>query len=118
MHNNPENIEELKADVEARQRATCFPDTLETGGSVDAFLWKGDPKAKPVQRAGLIVFGILFFLLGVAIASIPFQKDFEDGSPMAFLLALGCLYVAFRLLHNAFRRPSANEEIENENHDL
>ena len=39
-------------EIEARQRGTVWPDTLRNGALVDAFLWKGSPKATVIQRIG------------------------------------------------------------------
>ncbi|MGO8758764.1 MAG: hypothetical protein ACLQG3_11635 [Terracidiphilus sp.] len=108
---NDENpLEQIREDVEARQRATDWPDTLRNGATIDAFLWKGDPHAKPVQRIGLIVFALTFLLLGVSLVSIPFEKNFEDGSSIVFFVALPLLLLSVRLLRNAFLRPAKHRE--------
>ena len=74
------------------------------GSSVDAFLWRGDPKAKPVQRIGLVVFALMFLLLSLAFSSIPFEKNFEDGWAIEFFVALLALLISLRFLRNAFLR--------------
>ena len=43
MRDDPK-FAELREDIEAKQKATVWPDTMRNGSSVDAFLWKGDPK--------------------------------------------------------------------------
>jgi len=53
MSHHPKDSEELRADMESRQRSTIFPDTLRGGRSVDALLWKGAPHAPLVQRVGI-----------------------------------------------------------------
>jgi hypothetical protein len=98
-------MEELRAEVEERQKAILWEDARRGGAGVDAFLWKGDPHAKPVQRAGLIVFACTFLLLGVCFVSIPFQKHFEDGWGMYFFIALILVLIAARLIRNVFLRP-------------
>ena len=103
--NAPRNLEEIRADVEARQKNILWEDARQGGKSVDAFLWRGDPNAKPVQRAGLVVFGFMFLLLSVVFASIPFQKHFEDGWPIELLFALAWLLISLRLFRNACLRP-------------
>jgi hypothetical protein len=108
-------FEKVRTEVEANQKAILWEDGLRNGRSVDAFLWKGDPKAKPIQRAGLALFGLTFLLLTITIASIPFQKKFEDGWSIDFLLALFALLISMRLLRNAFLRrenppPVADKE--------
>lgn len=102
--NEPRDLEQLRADLDARQRNTQWEDARKGGKSIDSFLWHGDPNAKPVQRAGLVVFAIAFLMFAVAFASIPFQKDFEDGWPFEFLLALCYLLISLRLLRNTCLR--------------
>ena len=97
-------IEELRAEVVEQQKAVLWEDTLKRGRSVDAFLWRGDMKAKPVQRAGLIIFACMFLLLAVAFGSVPFQKHFEYGWPIEFLFAIGLFLISARLFRNAFLR--------------
>jgi hypothetical protein len=111
MKNAPE-FEQIREETEAKQRSTLWEDRLGNGRSVDEFLWKGDPKAKPIQRAGLLVFGFTFFLIAIGIASIPFQKKFEDGWTIDFLLALFSLLIAICLFRNAFLRSPKHEEHE------
>jgi peptidoglycan/LPS O-acetylase OafA/YrhL len=100
---------EIREDVEARQKATVWPDTLRNGSSVDAFLWRGDPHAKPIQRAGLVVFGLTFLLLAICVASIPIQKDFEDDWAIVFLMALFVLLISMRLFRNSLLRSKGAE---------
>lgn len=104
MHDR-EPLQKIRDDVEAKQRATVWPDTLRNGATVDGFLWKGDAHAKPIQRPGLIVFAVTFLLVSVATFSIPFQKKFEDGSGAFLLLALAEFLLSLRLFRNAFLRP-------------
>jgi hypothetical protein len=103
MEDEP-TFEQIREDVEERQKNILWEEARRGGTSVDAFLWKGDPHAKPIQRAGLIVFGLMFLLFAITIASIPFQKDFEDGWPIEFFMAFLALLIALRLFRNAFRR--------------
>lgn len=108
--NAPRDLEELRADVEARQKNTLWEDARHGGKSVDAFLWRGDPNAKPVQRAGLVVFGSVFLLLAVCLVSIPFQKHFEEGWPIEFLFALVPLLLALRFFRNASLRSQKSSQ--------
>jgi hypothetical protein len=104
MNEPPNSFEEIRREVDQQQRATVWPDTVRNGRSIDAFLWKGDPKAKPMQRIGLVVFALTFLLLALGLGSIPFQKDFEDGWPVVFLMAFLAFLLSLRLLRNAFLR--------------
>src|ERR1700676_1961423 len=97
-------FEQVRADVEERQKNILWGDAQRGGRSVDAFLWKGDPHAKPIQRAGFIVLGLVFLIFAIIAASIPFQKHFEDGWPIEFFMSFLALLLALRLFRNAFRR--------------
>lgn len=66
--------------------------------------WNGNPYAKPIERAGLVVFGLMSLICAILFASIPFQKHFEDGWLVEFLVAFLALLLALKLLRNAFRR--------------
>ena len=102
---------EILAEVESSQKAILWEDASKGGRSVDAFLWNGDPHATPVQRAGLVIFGLGFFLLFVVGAFIPFLKQFEDGWAVAveFLFAAVSLAISARLFRNALKRPKVSE---------
>ena len=104
MDESPKSFEHIREEVEDAQKATIWPDAMRNGRPVDAFLWRGDPKAKPVQRIGLIVFALTFMLLSLAFSSIPFEKNFEDGWAIEFFMALLLLLLALRFIRNAFLR--------------
>jgi hypothetical protein len=97
-------FEHVRADIEERQKNILWEEARRGGKSVDAFLWKGDPHAKPIQRAGLIVFGLTFLILAIVFASIPFQKHFENGWSIEFFIGFVLLLIALRLIRNAFKR--------------
>jgi hypothetical protein len=101
------SFERIRQDVEASENAILWEDARKGGKSVDAFLWKGDPNARPVQRVALVAFAVFFLLIAVTIASIPFQKKFEEGWAIDFFMALLAFLIAMRLLRNAFLRPPA-----------
>ena len=98
------SFEQVRAEVEAKQEGILWEKAHKNGVSVDAFLWKGDPHAKPVQRAGLVVFAVFFLLAAIAFASIPFQRKFEDGWSLVIFLSFVFLLLSLRLFFNAFRR--------------
>lgn len=104
-------FDRIREDVEERQKAILWEDSLKGGRSVDAFLWKGDPKARLVQRIGLVVFAVAFLLISLACASIPFQKRFEDVWSIEFFALLPFL-VSMRLLRNACLRPPRQDKSE------
>jgi hypothetical protein len=105
MVENPEH-DRLLENIEEAQRATVWPDTLRAGRSVDEFLWKGDPKPTPIQRAGLLVFATLWsFLFAMAIVVAVKGILERDLTMTIFGIVFGALigYLDFRLIRNAFR---------------
>ena len=106
METKPE-FDCIREDVEAKQRAIAWPDTLNAGRSIDEFLWKGDPKAKPVQRIGLAIFA--FGFLVCAGISIVLLIAMDDWATRILCIALGSfsLVVGLRLSRNVFLRPTS-----------
>jgi Flp pilus assembly protein TadB len=90
-------------EIEEKQRATNWPEALQAGRSVDEFLWKGDPKAKPIQRAGLAVFATMFLSLFAVSVVVVIAK--HDWTVTLVALIPGTLsgIAGFRLLRNTFR---------------
>lgn len=98
-----QDTNELLKEIDRKQGATNWPETLEAGRSVDEFMWKGDPKATPVQRVGLAIFGVGFLCLFVI--SIVIMVIGHDGPSIFIGLVVGtpCGIFAFRFLRNVFR---------------
>jgi phosphotransferase system glucose/maltose/N-acetylglucosamine-specific IIC component len=111
MANHPQ-FEEIRDEIEAKQRTLLFEDGLNAGKSVDEFLWKGDPNAKPIQRAGLMVFAITFWFLGVVMIAIGWARDEGLACLVTSLVGLASVLISIRLLRNAFLRPSKIPEDE------
>jgi hypothetical protein len=107
MENDPK-FEQIRKEIEAKQRAILWPDGLNAGKSVDEFLWKGDPNAKPVQRAGLIVFAVTFWFFGcfMIAASWASKEDAWFAFLLGTLVGLAFILVAIRLFRNAFLRQN------------
>ena len=76
---------------------------MRNGRNVDDLLWKGDPKAPPVQRFGIALFGVVFILIGIGSVSAALQREWELGSLIQIILFCGSSLVGLRLLWNAFR---------------
>jgi hypothetical protein len=96
-------------------KAILWPDALNGGKSVDEFLWKGAPNAKPIQRAGLVVFGLFFWLGGVFFIAVNWSK--EDDWPARILGSLiGCasILISIRLMFNAFFKTRNSTVCEDE----
>ncbi len=84
-------------EVELKQRNTVWPDTMLNGTNVDAFLWKGNPKATLVQRIGAVIFGLSFLLAAGMFAYLAEMKY----RPL-YLIAAPFAYVGIRVFANAF----------------
>jgi hypothetical protein len=117
MENRP-SFSEIRRNVEIAQRATTFPDTLRAGTSVDAFLWHGDPRATPVQRAGLVIFALIFLSSSIGFVALMIWK-LTGSERLAPLLPLALSSIAAaRLIRNVFlRAPQRNQDSLGE-HDI
>ena len=106
------DLERIRFDVASRQKAVLFEDARRGGRSVDEFLWKGDPNAKPIQRAGLAVFGLMFLVLGTCLAAILFAHEGNISKIIGAAFWLIGFYIGTRLLLNAFSKRNANRKDE------
>ncbi|HTM18087.1 MAG TPA: hypothetical protein VL135_14335 [Terracidiphilus sp.] len=72
---------------------------------VDELLWKGDRRAKPVQRAALVLYGLMFLLMA-SVGAVVAWKLHDNWLPRLILISLAYLFagVSIRLMRNAFRR--------------
>jgi hypothetical protein len=99
----------LREELEEKQRATVWPDTLRSGRSVDEFLWKGDPKPTPIQRAGLLVFAtpwsFLFAVFVIVTVKAAVQRDLMT-TIICSVFGAFIGFVDFRLIRNAFRHKT------------
>ena len=96
----PDPQERLRKDIEARQRNVFLEDQIRNGLSVDAFLWRGDPKATRVQRVALLLFGLVFLAGFVMLISAAVERHTIFGGLVSLLI----LTISLRLLLNALRR--------------
>lgn len=102
------DVDQFREETEEKQHATTWPEALRGGRSVDELLWKGDPKAPLIQRAGLLVFALMYLsMFAVSIAIVIAKRDWT--------VTLVCLIpgtlagtVGFRFLRNAFRHNQHN----------
>jgi hypothetical protein len=100
------DTDEMLEDIDRKQRASTWPNTLEAGRSVDEFLWKGDPKATPVQRVGLGIFAVCFlFLFVITIVLIVVRHDGAT-TVVGLIMATISGIAGVRLLRNVFRRTA------------
>ena len=97
------DTDEMLKEIDRKQGASKWPETLEAGQSVDQFLWKGDPKATPVQRAGLAIYGVGFlFLFALAVVLLVVRPDGPDILG-GLVIGIPSGIFAFRFLRNAVR---------------
>lgn len=97
------DTEQLLKEIDRDQSPVTWPQNLNAGRAVDQFLWKGDPKATPIQRAGLVIFALMFLLVFVVFVVIVIV--IHDWVVTLFGLVMTTLsgIAAFRFLSNAFR---------------
>ena len=103
-------LDRIREDAEAKQRGILWPDMLRQGRSIDEFLWKGDPRATPVQRAGLALFAVLFLLCTVISIVLVFTQDAWAGKMIGVIVGALSGVGGIRLLTNAFRRGAKRQK--------
>ena len=96
-------LDRIREETEKKQRAISWPDTLRSGRSVDKFLWKGDRRATPVQRIGLVVFAMMFLFCASVCSVLLFKEDTWGGRAVEIFLGLLTGIPGVRFLINAFR---------------
>jgi hypothetical protein len=102
-------IEQTQSVDEERYKDELWEESQHRNLSeIDTF-WNGNPYATPIQRAGLVVFGLFAVIFAVLFASIPSQKHFEEGWSFAFFIAFLLILVAGKLFLNACRRPKQSD---------
>ena len=89
--------ERLQHELEDRQRNVLPHDQLRNSRGVDAFLWRGDPNATKVQRAGIVVFASFFLIAFIEFLGIAF----ESHSFLCGFISLMWFALALRLFRNA-----------------
>jgi hypothetical protein len=89
-------------DIRASQRNTLWPDLLVNSRNVDKFLWKGSPNPTLVQTIAACLFGLTFFIAG--IATLRFAR--QEGLPVV-IIGVGALLLGVRVFLNGFpkRKP-------------
>jgi hypothetical protein len=89
-------FDEIRRDIEEKRQIIHTPDPLP-----DFYTLHAERVFRP---SASIALGILFLLLAVGIFAVPFLCDFEGGSLMAWLIALGPLLLAIGYFRGAGRR--------------
>src|SRR6266568_910430 len=110
-------FEHVRAELEAKQKSILWEDGRRNGKSVDEFLWKGDPYAKPVQRAGLVIFALTFWILGVFLAAELWARESWAGRFIGTLIGCALVAVSIRLFFNSLLRPKKRNREENQSEE-
>jgi hypothetical protein len=106
---NHRQLEEIREEIEAKQKSVLFDNGLRASRSVSDFLWKGDLNAKPIQRAGLVVFGLMSFLPTI-FAFVAFEEKHSEGrSVFGFLFGLCLMMISIRFFRNALLRSPKHQ---------
>lgn len=103
-----ENTMTPELEMRNRQMNVVWPGPLVNGTRVDKLVFKGSPNASPLQRIGMLIFGLHFLFIGVAFVFM---------GTVYHLLAVAVYSLPFfalgaRILYNAFR--SKNRKRPNE----
>jgi hypothetical protein len=114
---NAPTFGQIREELEARQRSYLWPDYLRANRNVFEFLWKGDPRAKFVQRAGLIIFAMHFWVMGVFSAAAGWSSDNLWGQVIGPLTGLISVLLSIRFFLNAFLRHNTPHEDEQDRKD-
>lgn len=103
------DTQRLVEEIDCEQSPVTWPETLNAGRAVDEFLWRGDPKATPIQRIGLAIFSLGFlFIFAVSIVLMIVRRDVTTLAVGMFLGTLSGI-AGFRLLFNVFRRKARRQ---------
>jgi len=81
------------------------PDLLRKSRSIDEFLWKGDRKAKPIQRAALVLYSMMFLSVTVILLILAWKFN-DDWTARLICIGMACLTGVFgvRYARNIFLR--------------
>jgi hypothetical protein len=101
MKNFP--LDRIHEEMEEKQRAILLPDMLRFGRTVDDFLWKGDPRATPVQRIGLVVFAMMFLSCASIFVVLLLKEDTWGGRVVEIILGLSSGIPGVKFLINVLR---------------
>lgn len=95
------HLREGNGDEEAPQ---IGPHTYEYDGrAVDEFLWKGDPKATPIQRVGSFIISLWFLLPFAGFIAFVILDHYWLNKLIGLAMATVTGILGFRLLLNTFR---------------
>ena len=90
--------QELVRDIERRQRNTTWPDVMANASNADALMWRGSRRITKIQRVGVGLFGLMFLLAGINVASS------SSGLWLGYFIAAAAAFVGCKLLWNSIRK--------------
>lgn len=102
MPETPE-LGRIREEAEAKQRGVVWPDMTRQSRSIDGFLWNGDRKAKPIQRAALVLYTVMFLSLTALLVFMAWKFS-DDLSSRVICIVMACLTGIFgvRFARNIF----------------
>ena len=103
------DTQQLLNELDNKQSPVTWPETVNAGRAVDEFLWKGDPKAKLVQRVGLAIFAAIFLGFSVIAGVLIVVKRDATTTAMCGFLGSLCGIAGVRFLRNTFRRQTHHQ---------
>jgi magnesium-transporting ATPase (P-type) len=97
-------LDRIREEAEAKQRGVMWPDMLRQSRSIDGFLWNGDRKATPVQRAALVLYSLMFLFVVFLSIVIWIKNDYWVIRAFAVFMGTVSGIFAVRFARNMFLR--------------
>lgn len=99
------DLDRIREEAEAKQRGVMWPDMLRQSRSIDGFLWNGDRNAKPIQRAALVLYSMMFLFVTIVFLTAAWKIN-DDWLLRGICAAIACLLGVFcvRYARNVFLR--------------
>lgn len=98
MNSHRDQEPEFIKDIRAKQRNVTWPDLPQNATSVDKLLWHGSRHATAIQKAGSLIFGFFFGLIG---ASFIYWSSWQH-EPVLTLAGLPFLLLGIRICFKVF----------------
>src|SRR5438552_19215324 len=95
------HLDQEMREWHARKRNTVFPDAIRNARRVDYFLWHGARCPTIVQRAGALLWGFAFFMLGVSFVSLAVRQ--ESAGILLIIPIVLFIYIGGRIFWNGCR---------------
>ena len=100
MSRQREGVDKLNDDLVLRQSNIQQHDIIRNDRSVDDVFWNGPTgRNSTVQRIGICLFGLLFILSGLSLASVASR---HEGAWMGYIMAVLGVGGGCRLIYKSF----------------